>query len=52
MSGYGIVTVEPQHTAVVKATVAFADLQAAERAARAVGKKQGPTQPGITLRMA
>jgi effector-binding domain-containing protein len=34
MSGYSIVTVERQHTAVVKATVTFADLQTAERAAR------------------
>jgi effector-binding domain-containing protein len=35
MSGYSIVTVERQHTAVVKVTAAFADLQAAELAARA-----------------
>ncbi len=34
MSGYSVVTVERQHTAVVKATVAFADIQNAERAAR------------------
>ena len=35
MSGYSIVTVERQHTAVVKATVAFAEMQRAERTARA-----------------
>lgn len=35
MSDYGIVTVAQQHTAVVKATVAFADLPQAERSARA-----------------
>ena len=34
MSAYSVVTVERQHTAVVKSTVAFADLQTAERAAR------------------
>jgi hypothetical protein len=35
MSQYGIVTVEQQHTAVVKSTIAFADLRDAERSARA-----------------
>ena len=34
MSEYGIVTVAQQHTAVVKATVAFTDLPQAERSAR------------------
>jgi effector-binding domain-containing protein len=35
MSKYSIVTVEQRHTAVVKATVAFADLAETERSARA-----------------
>ena len=35
MSQYSIVTVEPQHTVVVKSTVALADLPDAERSARA-----------------
>ena len=35
MSQYSIVTVDQQHTAVVKSTVAFADLPNAERSARA-----------------
>ena len=35
MSDYSIVTVEPRHTAVVKANVGFADLRNAELSARA-----------------
>jgi len=35
MSGYSVVTVERQHTAVVRVIAAFAELQTAERAARA-----------------
>jgi effector-binding domain-containing protein len=55
MSQYSIVTVEQQHTAVVKSTVALTDLPNAERSARAKiadalpKLKIGPAGDGFTL---